>query len=507
MAPSTSPRTRIGRRRPILGAVVLALALVVAACGGGDNGSSDSASGGSGDSGGSDTNAADCPVKALDSATAPVDITLWHAYVGLTKTTLEGLAAKFNASQNKVKVTVEAQGTYEELLKKFEDALGDPATLPDIVLTEDTTTQFMINTDQVVPAASCIAADPSAKATYDDILPAVTAAYTVDGTLWPAAYSVSTPILYANNNLLKAGGVDTTTYPATLAELRTAAEKMKAANIPGLEAPLVMKIDSWYIEHWLTGVKKPVVNNDNGRSELATTSRLDQPTTKELFDWLKGMVDDGLLKAIPSTASGIDEYLAINNKTAAMLIQTSTAITTVNALLEGSVKPGQLSDVGANTDISQGLDIGVGLVPGIKAAGQGQIGGSGWYLVKQKDQAAVAAGWSFMKFFLQTPNQVEWTLKASYLPVLKSAADDPTLQADFTGTTKGKWLSTAYQGLSNLNPRFPGPVIGPYKEFRTDVRAALDDVMLAGKPTAEAISTANTKFQQALDTYKKDVGG
>jgi sn-glycerol 3-phosphate transport system substrate-binding protein len=199
---------RSGRPLAWLTALLLGLALVAAACGG----SSDEESGGDGGGGdgGADVDAADCPLDALESASGPVEITVWHAYVGLTKTTLEEQAAAFSASQDKVKVSVEAQGTYEELLKKYEDALGDPSTLPDVVLPEDTTTQFMIDSQSVVPASACIAADPDSEATYDDVIPAVTSAYSVDGVLWPAAFSVSTPILYVNNAILAQANVDTT---------------------------------------------------------------------------------------------------------------------------------------------------------------------------------------------------------------------------------------------------------------------------------------------------------
>jgi sn-glycerol 3-phosphate transport system substrate-binding protein len=500
------PSTGRTALRLVLLVPLLAIALVTAACGGGDSGSSGDSNSGSG-SGNSVAAAKNCPLAALDKATGPVNVTIWHAYVGLQKSTLEELAAKFNASQQKIKVTVEAQGTYEELLKKFQDALGDPATLPDLVITEDITTQFMIDTGVVVPAGACQAADKTAATTYDDVLPAVKAAYTVDDVLWPGAFSVSTPVLYTNNAILKAAGVDPTKPPTTLDELRTVAEKIKAANVPGVQEPLVLKVDSWNLEMWLTGAGKALVNQDNGRSGLATESKLVQPDTTKIFDWYKSMIDDGLLKAIPSSSTGIDEYLALNNKTSAMLIQSSAAITTVAALLEGSVKPGDLSNIGANAAINQGLDIDVSLQPGLKEAGKGQIGGSAWYMVNAKDDAAVAGAWSFLKFFLQTPNQVEWALKGSYLPVLKSAKDDPTLTQVFTTTTKGKWLSTAYQGISNLNPDFPGPVIGPYTEFRTETRKALDSVAFNGTATKTAIDDANTAFQKALDAYKADVGG
>lgn len=496
--------TRSLKARWVVG-LVAATALLAGACGSGSDDGTGSESSGGGASG--VVNAADCPVKKVEAATAPVPVTVWHAYVGLQAETLQKIADAFNASQSKVKVQIQAQGTYEELLKKFQDALGTPAALPDLVLSEDTTTQFMVNSGAIVPAASCQKADPDSAKTYDDVIPAVTSAYTVDKVLWPGAFSVSMPVLYVNKAILSQAGVDTTKFPQTIDELRATAEKVKAANVPGVKAPLVMKVDSWFLENWLTGAGKALVDNDNGRSGLATKSKLEQPDTTKIFNWFKSMLDDGLTKAIPSSTTGIDEYLALNDKSSAMLIQTSTAISTVAALLEGSVSQEQLKGVGIDATINKGLDIDVALQPGLKEAGQGQIGGSAWYMVKSGNSLGVPAAWQFIKFFLTTPNQVTWTLEGSYLPVLKSAQDDPTLQKAFTTTTKGKWLNTAYQGLKNLNPDFPGPIIGPYNEFRSTVRAAVDSVAFNGAGTKDAIDKANTAFQASLDRYAKDSGG
>ena len=496
--PTMHPTHSSGRvRSRLLVAVIATAAVLAAACGGGDGGSGGSAAGA-------------CPVDAVKDASGTTQVTLWHAYVGLTKKTLEKLAGQYNAEQTKVKVNVEAQGTYEELLKKYEDALNDPATLPDVILTEDTTTQFMSDSGGVIPAQACIDADPDAKKIYDGILPAVTAAYTVEDQLLPGAFSVSTPVLYSNRDLLAKAGLPTDTYPQTLAELRTTAEKIKAANLPGVAQPLVMKVDSWYIEHWLTGVKQPVVNNDNGRSALATKSTYENKYTTETFQWMKDMVDAGLLKAVPNS-SQIDDFLAAATQSAAMLIQTSTAITTVNGVIEGSLNAEDLGLAGDAGKAVSGfkipnLNIGVGLLPGLKAAGEGQIGGSAWYLLDTGKDAEAAGGWQFLKWFNETPNQVTWTLEGSYLPVSEAAAADPKLKENWATTRTGQWLSVAFQGIADLDPKFPGPVIGPYKEFRAANRAALETVTLSGQPVDAAIKGANTAFQKALDSYAKDVG-
>ena len=71
-----------------------ALAVLAAACAGSDSSSGSGGSGGSGEgSNAIEVNAADCPTGALESATGPVTVKVWHAYSGLTKTTLEDLAA------------------------------------------------------------------------------------------------------------------------------------------------------------------------------------------------------------------------------------------------------------------------------------------------------------------------------------------------------------------------------------------------------------------------------
>ena len=117
-----SPRPR---RHLFLLPLLTVLALLAIACGGGDD-SADGDDGGSG--GGSDLPT--CPVDALDDADGVTEITVWHAWVGLTKRTVESIAEEYNASQDKVKVNVEAQGNYEEMLAKYESALADPSHCP-----------------------------------------------------------------------------------------------------------------------------------------------------------------------------------------------------------------------------------------------------------------------------------------------------------------------------------------------------------------------------------------
>lgn len=496
---STRPRRRLS-----LLALLLVAALVAAACGGGGEETSE----GGGNGGGGDLPT--CPVDAIESADGVTEITVWHAWVGLTKRTLESIAEDYNASQDKVKVTVEAQGNYEEMLAKYEAALADPDSLPDIVLSEDTTTQFMIDSGTILPAQSCLDADEEAKAFYDQVLPAVISGYTVQDVLWPAAFSVSQAVLYANQTHFEQANLDPEALPTTLDELRATAEAIRDAGVPGVDKPLVARLDAWYLENMLTGVEQPIVNESNGRDGLATESELLNESTTAVYEWMKAMYDDGLLNAIPYSQP-YDQLFAMALGTSSMLIDTSTAITSVNGAIEGTLTNEDLGAEDLDLDLStiqlDSLRIGVGLNPGLEAAGKGQIGGAAWYMVDGGDDAAISGSWDFLQFFNETPNQVRWTLEGSYLPVSESARQDPALQEEFTTTRRGQWLAIATGSLDELNPDFPGPVMGPYNEFRSEVRQSFEKITLDGQEIDPVLDSVNSAFQTALDEYAADVGG
>ena len=488
-------------RRPFLLAAC-ALALVATACSGGGD---EDAGGG----GGTASGAGECPVDAIDSADGPVEIDLWHTEIGLNVKALQKIVDRYEASQDKVEVNLQYQGTFEEQLKKYEEASVDPDSLPDIVSPDDTVTQYMADSGTVIPVQSCIDADPEAQEIYDDMVPIVDAAYSIEGVLWPGAFAAAGAATFINEEHFIAAGLDPETdQPQTLAELRTVAETIKAANIEGVTEPLVMRIEAWPLEFLTSGALQPVVNEDNGRSGLATESEYANDTTLEILEYLDGMVDDGLLK-YTDNADVIAPYLSMATETSSMLIDSSSAIRTVDGAVQGTLTPDQLGLEG-NEDLSgfsfPTLRLTVGELPGLTEPGKGQMGGAAWYIVAGEDDVKVAAAWDFMKYFNQTEQQVTWAMDGSSFPVRESAAADPELQAYWTDTQSGRWMAEAYKGFTTLDPDFPGPVIGPYREFRLEVKNGLEAIVLNGDDPATAMEDVDAAFQEALDEYAIDVG-
>ena len=185
-----------------------------------------------------------------------------------------------------------------------------------------------------------------------------------------------------------------------------------------------------------------------------------------------------------------------------MTVETSTAVTTINAVLEGNLDASELGLDGELPPIDVNVD--AGPFPGLDGPGQGQLGGGVWYLTNAGSPEQQAAAWDFVKFVNQPENQVRWHLEGSYLPVSQAAVDSPEVQEFWAETRPGKWLRTAYDGLQNVDPEWPGPIIGPYTETRSAVRDALDALLFGDATPDDAIAEANRTITEAIEAYNDE---
>lgn len=472
-------------------ALLVLLALLVAACNGG------------GGNGGRVTEDAaplpECPVGAIDQVSGPVEVVVWTFLQARTGETLRALAEQYNAAQSKVRVRVESQGTNnDEVWRKYQAGIST-GDLPAIAILDDTVTVAIADSGTVLPAQSCIEATG-----YDtsDFLQAGIDYYTIDGALYPASLNLSSALLYYNRNHFRRAGLDVNDTPGTLAELRETAQRIKDAGV--VATPVVLNLGPPLIEMWLTGAGVPIVDNDNGRGAGTTTKAVfDTEMTVELYTWVRDMVRDGLLQVVPNTPGQIDHYLAMAQQNASMTIETSTAATSIEAFLSGDLRvPGGADP--ANVDLGA-LDIGAAAVPGLREPGRLQMGGGAWYITNTTAPEVQAAAWDFVTFVNSVPSQVRWNLEGGYLPFNVAATRDPAVAEQWSTTLSGRWLALAYDELLNgVDPNFPGPLIGPYDEFRAAIRESIDSVVFAGADPAAAVRDAAAATTEALERYERE---
>ncbi len=494
-------------------AVIFAVALVAAACGGSDESASGDGGEGtegetSGDGDGVDPSV--CPVDALEQADGPVEITIWHPYIALGKRTLEGLIEEYNASQDKVVVRAENQGTTPaEVHRKIEQAAPD-RSLPALVVPDDTKTRWVADSALFVPAEACYAADPTAQAQRDDLLPIVPASYTIDDMLLPVSFTTFTALIFLNRDHFEAAGLDPDDPPATIDEMIEAARAIKAAEVPGVDRPMVFQANSFLLEWWLSGAGQELVNEENGRSGTwASASSFDNPVTRDILTKLQEAKAEGILDITPGTDGNADHLLAMAGQQSSFTVDSSGAASTVAGVIEGTIAAEDLS-AELGVDIPEGLqldlDIDAGPYPGVEAAGKGQVGGYVWYMSDTVSDEEKAAAWDFVKFNNSVEAQVRWGVEGSAAPVSQAAADDPLLQEAWASSLGGQWQKVAYDVLAGIDTDFPGPIIGPYDEVRQAIEKAMDRVLLDDGPVDDAVTEADATITAALESYRQDVG-
>jgi sn-glycerol 3-phosphate transport system substrate-binding protein len=493
-----------------------AAALVLAACGGDDDGGDGAADttpasepgatapAGTGDADtapvDTEAPAADlppCPLDALDEADGPVEVVVWHTQVAEPLDALTALADRYNSSQDRVRVRLESQGSaYGELKRKFQATLQTPGDLPALIMFDDTATQEMADSGFVLPAQSCFDA---AGVDLGQFASVATSYYTIDGVMWPVSANLGGILLFYNRDHFEAAGLDPDDPPQTLAEVRAAAEAIAAAGVA--ERPVAHELSSWKTEFWLTGAGSSIVDNDNGRGSGETTAATlsDNPEALELFTWFDDMQEDGLLEPIPSTDGQIDQYLALATQRSSMLIESSSAATSVEAFLGGQLDPDVL---GGTTPSPSGLDITASGFPGLVPGSQTQMGGAAWYLLNTTAPEVQAAAFDFMTFMNSPEAQLEMLTVGSYLPWLTELVDDPAAAEFFDASMSGQWLEIAARQIDAIDPDFPGPLIGPYDpDMREAIERAQDALLLGSATPQEALDQAQAEIDELLEQY------
>jgi sn-glycerol 3-phosphate transport system substrate-binding protein len=476
------------KRRHGFIAIAIVASLALAACGSSSskaNPTTTTAKGGGGGGGGTTLPA--CPLAALTSATAPVQITVWHQFSQANATEFNKLVSDFNASQTKVKVNAVQIATYDDILAKYRAGLSG-GDLPDLVQLEDANLQIAVDSQSVLPVQSCMNADH-----YDSsqLLPTALSYYSIKNVVWGMPFNVSTPVFFYDKSDFTRAGLDPNTPPATFAALRTDAQKLKAS---GIKIPFAFAIDPWFTDEWRAIANVTSVNQENGRAGRATAATIDDTTENTIFQTFADMKKDGTIQGYDR--SKFDNLLAIASGDATMSVYTSAAIgTAVGVLSAGNQK-------------DKALQLGVAALPKVNAndAGGPPVAGAAFYIVNKSAAAKQAAAWEFEKYLMTATAQAEWSVASGYIPVNKQSVDDPTVKAAWAKVPAYKVAYEAILGAPKT-PATAGIVLGAYTDFRQAVEDALTKVINNGADPKAQVTAAEKAANAAITAYNQQVGG
>jgi sn-glycerol 3-phosphate transport system substrate-binding protein len=423
------------------------------------------------------------PIGAAARATSkPVAITLWHSMTSNNLTTLQSLTEAFHRSQTDVVVNLVNQNDYTDTMTLYTASLGG-GPFPDVVQIESSDLQLMVDSQSVVPAGSAVAAD---RYGLSDFLPATVEYFRVNGTLWAMPFNISSQLLYYDQNAFTRAGLDPSTPPATLDDLRSAAQKIVSTGTE--QYGMSIKLTSSNFEQWMAMGNQELVNNGNGRTGRTTAVTFDDALGQELFAWISAMFADKL--AQPTSATTYDNLIAIANRIAPITLETSGALGTVASLLSA----GQYSDV----------KLGVGPLPR-PAGGTGgvMIGGAGLYMVKRSPPERQDAAWQYIKYLVGSSSQAQWAAGTGFIPIRKSSVTEPSLVAAWA---KLPFERVAYEQVlqSPANAATAGSANGAQAQVDLAIQSAMSQLSQGVAPNS-ALQQAAAASNQAISAYNSRV--
>jgi sn-glycerol 3-phosphate transport system substrate-binding protein len=419
-----------------------------------------------------------CPVDSLADASEPVEIAFWHGLTVDNEDAIQRLTDGYNASQSRVLVSSENQGGYLETIDKFFQSTVDDR--PALVMFPDYTTQQVIDSGTVIPTAACVAAAGFDTSIFQQ---STIAAYSTAGVQWGMPFNVSNPVLYYNRNMFEAAGLDPDRPPQSLDELRQYSQQLVDSGAASYGLAIESGSGSgggWYLEQWFANMGQLYADNGNGRLAPATRVLYDGPAGVQLLTYVQSLINDGLAAYVGDNAGGADQLLKLADSSApaAMALGSSAFLGTVMSTLAGGLVP----DLGPE-------DIGVGPMPGPVAPPTALVGGAAVYVTEGKSDLQAAAAWDFMQYMVSPQVQAQFASDTGYVPVRDDALDIEPAASLYRDDPR---FRVAYDQLVKTtdSPASLGPILGPQREIRSITANAVAEIFNGGDVQSSLTSAA-----------------
>jgi len=448
-------------------AMLLASGVVVAACGGGSS----------------------APAGPAADETAPagkvVEVTFWHGFAaGANQDATNTLVQKFNDGHTgKIHVTASFAGDYDTTFSKIKAAVQSNQT-PSMVQIYDVGTRFMIDSKQTTPMQKFIDEDKYST----DLEPVIANYFSINGKLDSMPWNNSMPLLYINKDAFTAAGLDPSKPPATLDEIRTAAQKLTKKDAAGqtTQYGFGAAIYGWFLEQFAARADVQMCNNGNGRDKNATKMLSDSPQLVKVMDWWKQMLADGL--ALNTGRPTANMATAFKAGRVAITLESTGAL---GGFISGSK-----------------FQVGAGPYPRSESstAGGPIVGGASLWIMNNGHPAyEQRASWEFVKFLEAPENMAYWHIKTGYFPDTRGAQADPT---DTAFRQTRPQFDAALQQLhaEKADKATQGCILGVMPQARQANEVAMEKILAGGAQSKSALADAVTSIQPAIDQYNQAVG-
>jgi len=336
-----------------------------------------------------------CNAKDAAGTDEVVELKFWYAFKDKIEANNQALVKEFNESQSKIHVTEEYQGTYEDLHAKTKSAFT-AGEAPEVTIVEIASVQDFGESGLIENLTPFVEKD---KLDITDYQAGLMENSYVNKNLYAIPYLRSTPILYMNETLLKAAGLDPT-GPKNWTQLEEYCRKLSKNGVVGMTYP----INIWITEAFLAQANGSMLSSDN------TKANVNSPEMIKGLEFLKKMSTEGLINIVTGTEGSDKAKIDFKNQKTAMFFS-STADLTYNL----------------NVAKESGFALNTSFMPADKNYGV-PTGGCNMVMISKLPKEKQDAAWAFIKFMTDKERTIKASKNTGYLPTRKSAVDSEEMQ-------------------------------------------------------------------------------
>lgn len=416
----------------------------------------------------------------------PIEIVFWNSLSGEMFDAVETLVANYNASQNRVHVTSQYQGSYDETLVKFKASI-DSKSGPDVCHMNEAGMRYMIDSGYTVNLQQYVDASG-----YDlnQIRVKPRTYYTVEGDLWSMPFNYGQCVMFYNKTAFAEAGLDPENPPRTIADFADAVEKLtvKDANGNIVRYGGSYLVYGWMLEQFISGMGKLYVNNNNGRTGVATALADDiYDTMVKIFtEWnnlyhVDGYVDYGALNYAG--------YSGFVNGTVCMYPFVSGYYNYALAAINNS------------------FEFGVGYMPLLDPSEEGGnlLAGASLWMVDNGDDVKKAASWDFIQYMASAKAQGDWTLLTGDIAINNGAYEREDVKA-YVDANAAVQVSLEQETAYADNYYTQGAVFGVMTEARTLFEENMEAVFAGQKTPEQAANDFINTINDSMEIYGYSVG-
>ncbi len=392
---------------------------------------------------------------------APVRLTLWHAYGEALGEQFEALVDEFNRTHAEIVVQPSYGGTLWTMRDKlFIAAAGGAA--PDLAQIDQFWSSELAEAGAIVRIE-----DWFDDFDREDVWPLAWDTATFNGEIWSMPFSLSNIALYYNRALFRAAGLDPDRPPATWEALASTAAALTAdtdgdgqSDQWGLSFPLQANqgvVYYWFAFLWQAGGE--IFAQDFSASRFQET-----PGVTALAFW-QAMTEAGSIPLAPPQEGFEQGQIGMT------LASTAHLNHYVGAL---------------------GDDLGIAPLPAGPAGEATGVGGANLAILANCEDKQAA--WTFVAWMTSPEINLRWSTGTGYLPLRRSVAASEAYQGYLAGEPRARVI------LDQMNSARARPNIPQYAAASREVGLAIEEALFTAADPAAALAAAAEKVDRILDS-------